>query len=134
MTFAKPEIGSEIEITTNTPNLALPLASNQQHRGKVVTAFKWVGEHDFCLTTGDSAFAVRVIDIRHVTEMKYVDGFTAETVELKPVPPIESWTVTGSKGDVYIITRDSDKWSCDCVAGRFNRHCKHVSQIQSTLA
>jgi hypothetical protein len=130
MTFAKPEVGSEIEITTNTPNPTLPNALPNYYRGKVVTPFKWINEYDFCLSTNDRSFPVRVVDIRHVTQMKFVDGSAAVQTEYTPVPKIESWTVEGSKDNVYIVTRDNGKWSCDCVAGKFNRHCKHVAAIQ----
>lgn len=128
--FAKPEVGSEIEITTNTTNPGLTFSLPNRYRGRVVTPFKWINEHDFCLTTGDSAFPVRVVDIRNVTEIKYVDGSIAIQTEYTAVPKIQNWTVEGSKGDIYIVTNDNGKWACDCVAGRFNRYCKHVEKIK----
>jgi hypothetical protein len=130
MQFNKPEVGSDIEVVTATPNPSQPFALPKHYRGRVVQPFKWAGPNDFCMTTDQADFPVRVIDISYVKELKYVDGTVATTVEVKPVPKIESWTVDGSKGDVYIVTRDGTKWSCDCVAGKFNRHCKHVSLIQ----
>lgn len=129
--FSKPAIGSEIEILTNTPNPSQPFALPNRYVGTVVQSFKWVGDHDFCLTTGDSAFPVRVVDIRYVKEMKFVDGSIAsETSAKAAVPKIQSWSVEGSKGDIYIVTNDDGKWACDCVAGRFGRHCKHVDKIK----
>jgi hypothetical protein len=127
--FAKPKIGSDIEIVTTTPNPAQPFALPKRHRGTVVKPFNWVGDHDFCLTTGDSAFPVRVVDIRYVKEMKFIDGTEAVITETA-VPKIRSWTVDGSKGNQYIVTNDDGKWSCDCVAGKFGRHCKHVEQLK----
>lgn len=130
--FAKPEIGSEIEVVTNTPNLTQPFAIPRRYRGTVVKAFNWAGDYDFCLTTGDRAFPVRVIDIRYVKEMKLLDGTEAATQAETAVPKIRSWTVDGSKGNTYIVTNDNGKWSCDCVAGKFGRHCKHVDQIKAS--
>lgn len=130
MQFAKPTIGSDVEVVTDTPNPSQPFALPKHYRGRVVQPFKWVGPDDFCLTTGDSYFPVRVINIKYVKDLTYVDGSIATTTEAKAVPKIESWSVEGSKGDIYIVTRDGDKWSCDCVAGKFNRSCKHVLSIQ----
>ncbi len=129
--FAKPDVGSDIEVVTATPNPSQPFALPNKHRGTVVKSFKWVGDYDFCLTTGDSAFPVRVIDIRYVKEMTYLDGTAANPrTDIAAVPKIQSWTVEGSKGDIYIVTNDDGKWACDCVAGRFGRHCKHVEKIK----
>jgi len=128
--FTKPDIGSDIEIITNTPNPAQPHALPNRYRGRVVIPFKWINEYDFCLTTGDSAFPVRVVDIRNVTEIKYLDGSIAVQTEYTAVPKIQSYTVEGSKGDVYIVTNDNGKWACDCVAGKFGRYCKHVEKIK----
>ena len=133
--FAKPDVGSEIVITTCTPNPTQPFALPKTYQGTVVKSFKWAGDHDFCLTTGDSAFPVRVIDIRYVKEMTYRDGTAATpTTDTAAVPKIQSWTVEGSKGDMYIVTNDDGKWACDCVAGRFGRHCKHVDKIKRECA
>ena len=129
--YAKPTVGSDVEITTNTPNSTQPFALPNRYRGTVVQSFKWVGDHDFCLTTGDSAFPVRVVDIRCVKDMKYADGSAAiEKANSVAVPKIQSYSVEGSKGDIYIVTNDDGKWACDCVAGRFGRHCKHVDKIK----
>lgn len=128
--FSKPAVGAEIEVVTNTPNPAQPFALPKRHIGTVVQSFKWVGDHDFCITTSDSAFPVRVVDIRYVKEMKYINGAAVSSVVATAVPKIQSWTVEGSKGDIYIVTNDDGKWACDCVAGRFGRHCKHVEKIK----
>jgi len=127
--FAKPEIGSEIEIITNTPSPGQPFALPRNYRGTVVKPFNWIDDYDFCLTTSDSAFPVRIVDIRNVKEMKFIDG-TEATVAETAVPKIRSWTVDGSKGNQYIVTNDNGKWSCDCVAGKFGRHCKHVEKAK----
>ena len=129
--YTKPAVGSEIEIVTNTPNPVQPFALPRRYIGRVVEPFKWVNDNDICITTGDSAFPVRVVDIRYVKEMTYLDGTIAsQRTEVTAVPKIQTWTVEGSKGDVYIVTRDGDQWACDCVAGRFNRSCKHVAAIK----
>lgn len=130
--YAKPDVGSEIEILTNTPNPAQPFALPRRYRGTVVKPFNWVSEYDVCISTGDSSFPVRVVDIRHVKEMKFIDGSVA-VEQPAAVPKVQSWTVDGSKGNQYIVTNDDGKWSCDCVAGRFGRHCKHVESIKNQM-
>jgi hypothetical protein len=130
MQYAKPEIGAEIEIVTNTPNPTQPFALPNTYRGIVVKALKWVTPDDFCMTTDRPEFPVRVVDIKNVASLRFLDGSEAKQIEVRSVPKIQSWTVEGSKGDVYIVTKDNDKWACDCVAGRFGRNCKHVASIQ----
>lgn len=126
--YSKPEIGSEIEFFSNTPNPTQPFALPSYRRGTVVQPFKWVDDYDFCVTTGEADFPVRVVDIRYVSDLKYITG--SESEDPVAIPKIQSWTVQGSKGDIYIVTNDDGKWGCDCVAGRFGRHCKHVKQIK----
>ena len=131
MQYAIPEVGSEIEFISHTPNPGQPFALPNRYQGTVVQSFKWAGDHDFCITTGDRTFPVRIVDIRYVREMKHINSSTVPTqAELTAVPKILSWTTEGSKGDVYIVTNDDGKWACDCVAGQFGRHCKHVEKIK----
>ena len=46
----------------------------------------------------------------------------------------ESFEVTGSTGNKYIVTKNGDQLSCDCPAGKFRGSCKHLIQVQKELS
>jgi len=137
MTFAIPQVGSEIEVCIANP---LPISARYSgmpdsnwYRGKVMKSLNWMAPDMFCLSTDIKESPIRILDQDRILDLCYVDGSTAEQVEIAEKPKFQIWQVDGSKGNVYTVTLDSGKWSCDCVAGRFNRPCKHVKKIQESL-
>lgn len=38
-------------------------------------------------------------------------------------------TVTGSKGDTYIVTKENNRVHCTCAGFGFRRTCKHIQQV-----
>jgi len=46
---------------------------------------------------------------------------------------IESYKVTGSRGDKYIVINRNGQFSCDCPGGKFRGACKHSTQVQKDL-
>ncbi len=46
----------------------------------------------------------------------------------------EIFQVTGSTGNKYIVTKNGNRLSCDCPAGKFRGSCKHSKQIAAELA
>ena len=47
----------------------------------------------------------------------------------EPEPEGRSWTVTGSKGDVYRITDVNGNLSCTCSGFKFRGQCRHVKDV-----
>jgi len=45
------------------------------------------------------------------------------------VPAVPSWQVTGSKGDVYTVTRSMGAWACTCSGFKFRNQCRHIQQV-----
>jgi hypothetical protein len=41
------------------------------------------------------------------------------------------WTVTGSKGDNYIVSEQNGQWSCSCSGFTFRGRCRHVEDIKT---
>lgn len=100
--------------------------------GEVVPSFPWLGDDYLCITSDDPKIPVRSIKIARITRI--IDEHGAAT-ELKTGAPVErnSWTVKGTKGDTYVVTRGAGNWRCNCVAGGFGRQCKHVTEVKKRL-
>ena len=136
MAFAIPQVGSEIEVCMKNP---LPISARHSgmpdsnwYRGKVMKSLNWMSPEMFCLSTGIKESPI-ILDQDRILDLRYVDGGEAEQVEVAEKPKFRMWQVDGSKGNVYNVTLADGKWSCDCVAGQFNRPCKHVKKIQVSL-
>lgn len=137
MTFAIPEIGTEIEVCMANPLMpsarSPDMSDRNWYRGKVLKSLKWMSPDMFALSKDDPQSPIRILDIDRVLDLRRVDGAVVEEVVLAEKPKFQMWQVDGSNGAVYNVTLDAGKWSCDCPAGRFNRSCRHVKQIQESL-
>jgi hypothetical protein len=120
-----PPIGSKIEVLTRSsfkwmndyrrPTTGVVAKSNSwdppgTFRLYPVAHHKWDS-----IINPENIVSLRILDEEAGSDVK----LTANVVE-----------VLGSKGDVYIVTLDGDKASCNCVAGGFGRHCKHVDKAK----
>lgn len=137
MAFAIPQVGTEVEVCMKNPLMLSARYSGMPdstwYRGKVMRPLKWMSPDMFCLSTDIKESPIRILDQDRILDLRLVGGGEVEHVELKEKPKFQMWQVDGSKGNVYTVTLDNNKWSCDCVAGRFNRPCKHVKKIQESL-
>jgi len=48
---------------------------------------------------------------------------------------IRKWDVTGSRGDIYIVSLDAEgKYGCSCPVWKYQRkECKHILEVKRTL-
>ena len=44
-----------------------------------------------------------------------------------------SWTVAGSKGAQYTVSRHAGAWSCTCVGFGWRRKCRHVTATKELV-
>ena len=63
-------------------------------------------------------------------QWKYV---AKEEPEVEENPRGQTWTVTGSKGDQYIVSLDGERWSCSCSGFQFRSRCRHVDAQRSSV-
>jgi len=78
------------------------------------------------LFTADKRFPVSVIPTKNIVEV------SGNAVNLTKTDS-QTWDVAGSKGAHYTVTRIGGDYKCTCIAGQFNRLCKHINQVKSNL-
>ncbi len=121
-----PTVGSKIKVRTRySQGLSMipPQPAFNDFEGIVLKPYKWLNDRQFCLS-GNDEWPIRVIDLMMVEDLQVISG------ELKTID-IDSkiWTVSGSKGNKYTVTRNAAKWDCTCPGFSFRKTCKHVSEL-----
>ena len=41
------------------------------------------------------------------------------------------WEVTGSKGDLYIVTKRENEYTCTCSGYKYRGDCKHIKEVEN---
>ena len=98
------------------------------YEGELVATPKWVDYDAIAITTGDKKFPVRIIAKENIIE---IDG-TVTSKQVK-IPAVRTFTITGSKGDVYTVNIGEKHSDCTCVAFQFRRSCKHIKEANERL-
>ena len=136
-----PNIGLKIRVTTDWSDLTvgyMPLPKSiysvSVKEGVVIESVSDIDPvGTFRLFTGQSYYPVSIIPLARVTNITYIDSNVSITHEIKEDTTNGSWSVNGSKGDTYTVTKNGSKWSCDCTGFTFRRTCKHISIKQKEL-
>lgn len=120
-----PNVGSKIRIKvrdTFGPRMIPPRADHRFYEGTVVDKYKWLDPSYFCMT-GDANWPVRSIKADNVLDIEYLEG--SGTVLRNDV---KVWTVKGSKGNEYTVTKSGSKYHCTCPGFTFRHSCKHTAE------
>jgi len=83
---------------------------------------KWFDNDEIGITTGNPDFKFRRIQRQRIVEVNGASVNYTKPVESKKVQIV----VQGSKGNTYIVTKESGKASCTCPGFSFRRTCKHI--------
>jgi len=133
--FAQPEIGTQIEVTVGVRNTGGKVfyhrPTTHTFIGTVLTPPYDIGPDKFALS-GTTSFPVRVIQLDNVKDMRTVDGAELAKRNIVVSDVIEE-QVAGSKGNVYTVRKQHDKWSCSCPGFQFRKDCKHVNQVKEKV-
>lgn len=97
--------------------------------GELVATPKWVDYDAIALSTGLKKFPVRIIAKADVVEM---DGKEISVKEAE-APEIRTFSITGSRGDVYTVNIGNKYSDCTCAAFQFRRSCKHIKEANERL-
>ena len=126
-----PTVGSVIKVRTSYiqgPRMIPPRPAYHEYEGKVLPSYKWLNDRQFCMS-GDDSWPIRVITMDFVENLNILSG---STKEIKT--DIKTWEVPGSKGNKYIVARNSQGWSCTCAGFQFRKQCKHVSELSTEVS
>lgn len=119
-----PVIDSVVRVTVQDSmgtSMIPPRADTRTFQGRVVKSYKWLTDREFCIT-GDADFPVRVINTAWVRDLEIISGSTADIDT-----DVKTWTVQGSKGNEYTVSRWPGGWSCTCPGFQFRKSCKHTT-------
>jgi hypothetical protein len=105
------------------PRMIPPQPDVRVFEGTVVPSYKWLNDRQFCLT-GDEEMKIRVIDMNFVKDIELLTG-SMKNVDTD----IKVYEVAGSKGNKYVVTKNSKGWDCTCPGFQFRKSCKHVSEL-----
>lgn len=123
-----PTVGSQVKVTVTDamgPRMIPPQPSTRIYTGQVIKSHKWLSDREFCIT-GDASFAVRVIDSGLIEDIELLSG-DLQTVDVSA----RVWTVPGSRGNQYTVTRDAQGWNCTCPGHQFRKNCRHVTELSA---
>jgi hypothetical protein len=129
-TLSIPAVGSRVRVTTRHKEIfywATKPYREHLYEGEVVASNKWDQPNSFKLFTGNPDWPDSVIHVDNVHDIQYIKGGPGQSVESKN----KTWTVTGSRGDKYVITQSGTKFTCTCSGFQFRRQCKHVKEKQN---
>jgi hypothetical protein len=129
-TLSIPAVGSRVRVTTRHKEIfywATKPYREHLYEGEVVASNKWDQPNSFKLFTGNPDWPDSVIHVDNVHDIQYIKGSPGQSVESKN----KTWTVTGSRGDKYVITQSGTKFTCTCSGFQFRRQCKHVKEKQN---
>lgn len=121
-----PAVGSKIKVRVSYgqgPKMIPPQPGFNEYEGEVLPSHKWMNDRQFCLT-GSSEYPVRIITMDLVEDIQLLKG------KFKDVDTgVKVFSVKGSKGNTYTVTRNGNGWNCTCAGFQFRRQCKHVSEL-----
>ena len=137
--YDRPEVGKSVTVTTDwsdvvetsTPTVRIVYGKGV-HTGTVLKNNDWNDPASFNITTGRPEFPVANIPLHRVIDIQYVDGTEAAIVD-DVDDDSETWSMSGSKGNEYVVTRRGDTWSCECVGWQYRSQCKHVNACKEEV-
>lgn len=127
-----PSVGTRVKVSCrgSWPREGYRVPVVDCFEGEVVPPFPWLGGEYLCLTTNDYKIPVRSIKISSIIQVSAPSG-EVFTPSVPAQAEKATYTVSGSKGAVYVVTREAGKWHCNCPAGNFNRSCRHVREVET---
>ena len=129
MKYNKPLPGSHVRVTTRYPESFYFAKSKWRdfvYEGYVTTDDKWTPPDSFNLLVKDDKMPKRIIALGATYKLEYLDGQKA--ARSKEDNQVKTWTIEGSKGNKYTVTKHYGKFNCTCPGFQFRKNCKHIDE------
>lgn len=98
------------------------------YTGQVITSHKAIKPGQIGITAHDPynpGFNMRVIDIDRIV------GSSEAPATAKQDYDIQTWTIAGSKGNEYLVSKEHGQFSCTCPGYAFRGACKHIDEAKN---
>ena len=121
-----PTVGSKIKVKVSYhqgPQMFPTQPKFKEYEGEVIKPYKWLNDREFCIT-GSKDFPIRTINMELVEDIQLLSG-SFNNIDTG----VKVYTVKGSKGTEYTVTRNGKGWNCTCPGFQFRKQCKHVSEL-----
>jgi hypothetical protein len=121
----KPQIGSTITVKTrhHSPSYYRTEPYEDWTLTGLVTSLPWLKPDQFAVINPNHPNGVSVIHLDKVIDLK------SNKATIKLDSDYKEWTVTGSKGDQYLVIRQEGKYNCSCPGYQFRKNCRHVKEV-----
>lgn len=132
MDIAKPPVGQHLRVVTKWKSHYYYAKEEYEYHefvGTVVPSNKWDAPGTFKLHTGNVQHPDSIISIDRVHDIHALDG-TSIQPGAQQVPDSKRWEIPGSKGNVYVVTKQDKQFTCSCPGFTFRKSCKHLSMIE----
>ena len=130
--YKLPLVGQHLRVVTKWKThfyFAKDQYDYHEYTGTVVPSNKWDAPGTFKLHTGNPQHPDSIIPIDHVHSITSLDGTDVLAGEAE-VSSRARWEIPGSKGSVYVVTKESSRYHCSCPGFQFRRSCKHLSMVE----
>lgn len=131
-----PAVGTPVQIKTRNPQwqnrdaYMFDVDEFVDYEGSVYPEQKWqTGQAIINITTNIPWMPFRVIPLSWIEDLRV--GGARVDITLPTAAETRVWTVTGSKGDVYTVTRQGSKITCTCPGFQFRHHCRHATEKET---
>ena len=123
----KPQIGSTITVITRSymPSYHRTEPYEDWTLTGLVTNLPWLKPDQIAVTNPNHPNGVSVIHLDKIISLK------SNKATIKLDSDYKEWTVTGSKGNQYLVIRQEGKYNCSCPGYQFRKNCKHVKELVS---
>jgi len=91
-----------------------------------MTSPAWQKNQAINLATGDEFFPMRTLAMTDIVEIKRGSEIVPVPLPMTSDHPVKSWTINGSKNQVYTITEKNGQRTCTCLGFNYRQTCKHI--------
>lgn len=124
-----PSVGTVVTVKTrflHRSHHSLDDYAEYSHTGTVVPSPKWLTPDQFAVSNPKHPNGFSVFTLTHVIDIALADG-SSVAITL-PSDDYKEWTVSGSKGNKYLVIRSKGKYNCTCPGFTYRKHCRHIEE------